>query len=75
MNMFLKSAVGFFIGENSHKREIGVALAALFTVLFYINLLTVEQYESLMGLCVVWTGWAMNLRFKKIQRAFINAKK
>ncbi len=75
MNMFLKSAVGFFIGENSHKREIGVALIALFTLLFQMDYLTIEQYESVMGLCIIWTGWAQNARIKKVQQAFINAKK
>ena len=75
MNGLIKSAIGLFIGENSHKREIGVAFIALFTLLFYLNLLTIEQYESVMGLCIIWTGWAQNARIKKVQQAFINAKK
>ncbi len=70
-----KMVIGFFIGENSHKREIGVAIIAILSILFQIDYLTIAQYESAMGLALVWTGWAQNLRVRKLTKAMIDAKK
>ena len=70
----VQNVIGFFIGENSHKREIGVAMIAIFSILFQIDYFTVDQYEALMGFALVWTGWAQNLRVKKLQKAMIAAK-
>lgn len=75
MNGILKSVVGFFIGENSHKREIGVAVIAILTLLFHLDYITPDQYESMMGLAILWTGAAWNARINKIKKAFIDAKK
>ena len=75
MNSILKSVVGLFIGASSHKREMGVAMIAILTILFQVDYLTPDQYESLMGLAILWTGWAQNARIKRIQKAFIDAKK
>lgn len=75
MNTAIKAAVGFFIGENSHKREIGVFLMAAFTILFQLDYLTSDQYEAVMGVVITFTGIAWNLRIKKIQEAFLAAKR
>ncbi len=75
MRAIFQSAAGLFIGASSRKRELGVAMIAVLTILFQVNYLTPDQYESLMGLAILWTGWAQNARIKKVQKAFIDAKK
>jgi len=71
----VQNVVGFFIGENSHKREIGVGMIALLSVLFQIDYITIAQYESALGFALIWTGWAQNSRMKKLAKAMIDAKK
>ncbi len=64
-----------FIGASSRKREIGVGIIAILTIMFQVDWITPDQYESMMGLAILWTGWAQNARIKKVQKAFIDAKK
>ena len=74
MNTAIKAFTGFFVGENSHKREIGVFLMAAFTILFQIGYLTPDQYEAVMGIVITLTGIAWNARINKIKKAFLDAK-
>ena len=69
----LKTLTGFFVGENSHKREIGVAFAILLTFAFQFGMLTADQYEALMGFVIVFMGLAYNARITKLKKAFLDA--
>jgi len=71
----VKSIVGLFVGQNSKKRQIGIGLALLLSVVFYTGYIDVEIYKSLMGFVVIWTGAAFSAKITKLQKAIINAKK
>ncbi len=73
--MFIKSIVGYFVGESSKKRQMGLAMAFLFSFLYWQDVITLELFEAIMPFVVVWTGAAFSARLTKLQKAVVKAKK
>ncbi len=71
----LKSIVGLFVGENSKKRQIGIGLALVISIVFYTGYIEIELYKALMGFVVIWTGAAFSAKITKLQKAIIEVKK
>ncbi|KKK79733.1 hypothetical protein LCGC14_2830560 [marine sediment metagenome] len=73
--MFIKSIVGYFVGESSKKRQMGLIAAFLFSFLYWQDVITLELFEAIMPFVVVWTGAAFSARLTKLQKAVVKAKK
>ncbi len=70
-----KSLVGFFVGENSRKRQMGLAVAFVLSFLYWQDIITLEFFEAVMPFVVLWTGAAFSARLTKLQTAIVDAKK
>ncbi|MCK4577620.1 MAG: hypothetical protein KAU50_02445 [Candidatus Marinimicrobia bacterium] len=70
-----KMIVGWFIGENSKKRQIGVAVAFLLSFLYFTDVITLEIYEATMPFVIMWVGAAFSARLSKIAKAVVEAKR
>ena len=44
----LKNITGFFIGESSKKRQIGLAAGLLLSGLYFMDQISLEMYEAMM---------------------------
>ncbi len=45
--MFIKSIVGYFVGESSKKRQMGLIAAFLFSFLYWQDVITLELFEAI----------------------------
>jgi hypothetical protein len=71
----INNVVGLFVGENSKKRQMGIMAALACSALYYVDVLTVSLYESLMGLIVLWVGAAYSAKLTKLGKAIKDIKK
>ena len=69
----MKAIISLFVGENSRKRQIGIGLAILLSALYFTGSITLELYEALMPLVVLWTGAAFSAKLTKLQKAVTKA--
>jgi len=70
----INSISSLLIGESSKKRQIGIGLAIVLSLLYVFNLITLEIYEALMPFVLLWTGAAFSARLSKLSKAIKNAK-
>ena len=73
--MFIKSIVGYFVGESSRKRQMGLVAAFLLSLLYWQGVITLELYEATMPFVILWTGAAFSAKLSKLQKAVVDAKK
>ena len=71
----LKSITGFFVGENSKKRQLGIIVALILSGLYWQDVITLALYEAAMPLVIIWIGAAFSAKLTKLQKAMIDAKK
>lgn len=71
----IKSITGFFVGENSKKRQMGIIVALILSGLFWQGIITQDLFEALMPFVILWTGAAFSAKLTKLQKAMIDAKK
>ena len=70
-----KAITGFFVGESSQKRQLGLAVAFVLSLLYWQGVITIDLYEATMPFVLLWTGAAFSARLSKLQKAVVRAKK
>ena len=71
---FLNSISGFFVGENSKKRQTGLFVALGLSFAYYFDVITLGVYEAVMPFVILWTGAAFSAKLTKLQGAIKGAK-
>ena len=74
-NKTVENLTGLFVGENSKKRNIGFAGFAVSALLFQIDYIDVELFDTLMLVCAGWTGIAFSNKLSKLGDAMKEVKK
>ena len=65
----------WFIGENSHKRTMGLAYMLITSAVYLlIDYMNVDLYKNLMGFGVLWTGSAFSAKISKLAKAVQDIK-
>jgi|TARA_Y100000296_G_scaffold7505_1_gene8933 hypothetical protein len=72
---FLKSVTGYFVGESSKKRQMGLSVAIGLSCAYYLDFITLALYEAIMPFVILWTGAAFSAKLSKLQGAIKDAKK
>jgi len=71
----IKSVVGYFVGEDSKKRQMGLGAAFAFSGAYFMDYISLEMYEACMPFVVLWTGAAFSAKISKLSNAVKDAKK
>lgn len=71
----LKNITGFFIGENSKKRQMGIGAFVLMSLLYLLGALDVEVYKVAITVIGLWTGVAFSAKMSKISNKVVEIKK
>ena len=74
-NKTVENLTGLFVGENSKKRNIGFAGFAVSALLFQMDYIDVELFDTLMLVCAGWTGIAFSNKLSKLGDAMKDVKK
>ena len=74
-NKTIEKVTGLFIGENSKKRNIGFAGFAVSAILFQMDYIDAELFDTLMLVCAGWTGIAFSSKLSKLGDALKDTKK
>ena len=69
-----KMIAGFFIGENSKKRIMGVILFLILSIIYFLGFINSDMYLLLIPLIAAFSGMATNARLKKIGLLLIEQK-
>ena len=70
-----ENVTGLFVGENSKKRNIGFAGFAVSVILFQMDYIDVELFDTLVLVCAGWTGIAFSNKLTKLGDALKDTKK
>ena len=70
-----ENVTGLFVGENSKKRNIGFAGFGLSVILFQMDYIDVELFDTLVLVCAGWTGIAFSNKLTKLGDALKDTKK
>ena len=70
-----ENVTGLFIGENSKKRNIGFAGFGITVILFQMDYIDVELFDTLILVCAGWTGIAFSSKLSKLGDAMKDVKK
>ena len=73
MSVF-KMISGYFIGEDSRKRQMGLVVAFVLSFLYWQGIITLDLYEATMPFVILWTGAAFSARLSKLQKAIVSSK-
>lgn len=71
----IKNVVGFFIGENSKKRQMGIGAFTLASLLYLFGVLDIELYKVFVTVIGLWTGIAFSAKMSKISGKVVEIKK
>ena len=74
MFKLVDNIVGLFIGENSKKRQIGLAIAGALMALHLFGVLDAEQFKLFMQLDGLFLGLAFSARMTKMTNQTIALK-
>ena len=74
-NKTVENLTGLFVGENSKKRNIAFAGFAVSALLFQMDYIDVELFDTLMLVCAGWTGIAFSNKLSKLGDAMKEVKK
>ena len=74
-NKTVENLTGLFVGENSKKRNIGFAGFAVTFLLFQMDYIDVQLFDTLILVCAGWTGIAFSSKLTKLGDALKDAKK
>jgi len=72
---WLNSITGFFVGEDSKKRQMGLAAGLVCSMAYMLDYISLDMYESFMPLIIIWCGAAFSSRLSKLQNAVVKASK
>ena len=70
-----ENVTGLFVGENSKKRNIGFAGFAVSVILFQMDYIDVELFDTLILVSAGWTGIAFSSKLTKLGDALKDTKK
>ena len=71
----VENITGLFVGENSKKRNIGFAGFGISVVLFQMDYINAELFDTLILVCAGWTGIAFSNKLSKLGNSLKDAKK
>ena len=71
----VENVAGLVVGENSKKRNIGFAGFAVTFLLFQMDYIDVQLFDTLILVCAGWTGIAFSSKLTKLGDALKDAKK
>ena len=74
-NKTVENLTGLFVGENSKKRNIGFAGFAVTVILFQMDYIDAQLFDTLILVCAVWTGVAFSSKLTKLGDAMKDTKK
>lgn len=74
-NKTLENVTGLFVGENSKKRNIGFAGFAVSVILFQMDYIDADLFDTLILVCAGWTGVAFSNKLSKLGDALKDTKK
>ena len=66
---FIDSIVGYFVGEDSKKRQMGLGAGLICSMAYMMDYISLGMYEALMPFVIIWTGAAFSSRLSKLQSA------
>ena len=66
---WLNSITGFFVGEDSKKRQMGLAAGLGCSMAYMLDYISLDMYEALMPFVIIWCGTAFSARLSKLQNA------
>ena len=69
-----ENITGLFVGENSKKRNIGFAGFGLSAILFQMDYIDANLFDTLMLVCAGWTGIAFSSKLTKLGDALKETK-
>ena len=72
--MFVKMITGYFVGESSKKRLMGLIVGFVLSLLFWQDVVTLELFECIMSFVLLWTVAAFSAKLTNLQQAVINSK-
>tara|TARA_Y100000310_G_scaffold182850_1_gene182883 strand:+ start:1011 stop:1292 length:282 start_codon:yes stop_codon:yes gene_type:complete len=71
----VENVAGLVVGENSKKRNIGFAGFAVTFILFQMDYINVQLFDTLILVCAGWTGMAFSNKLTKLGDALKESKK
>jgi|TARA_R100001530_G_scaffold59945_1_gene43344 hypothetical protein len=71
----LKSVAGYFVGEDSKKRQMGLGAAFVLSGAYFLDYISLGMYEACMPFVMLWTGAAFSAKISKLSNAVKDAKK
>ena len=74
-NKTVENLTGLFVGENSKKRNIGFAGFAVTVILFQMDYIDAQLFDTLILVCAGWTGVAFSSKLTKLGDAMKDTKK
>lgn len=70
-----KAITSYLVGASSKKRQMGLIVAFVLSLLYWQGVITLDLYEATMPFVILWTGAAFSARLSKLQKAVVGAKK
>jgi len=74
-NKTVENITGLFVGENSKKRNIGFVGFAVSVILFQMDYIDTELFDTLILVCAGWKGIAFSSKLTKLGTALKEKKK
>ena len=71
----VENVTGLVVGENSKKRNIGFAGFAISVILFQMDYIDVQLFDTLILVCAGWTGIAFSNKLTKLGNSLKDTKK
>jgi len=66
---WLNSIAGYFVGEDSKKRQIGLGAGLVCSMAYMMDYISLGVYEALMPFVIIWCGAAFSAKLSKLQSA------
>jgi hypothetical protein len=71
---WLNSIAGYFVGEDSKKRQIGLGAGLVCSMAYMMDYISLGMYEALMPFVIIWCGAAFSAKLSKLQKAVKESK-
>jgi hypothetical protein len=66
---WLNSIAGYFVGEDSKKRQMGLGAGLVCSAAYMMDYISLDMYEALMPFVIIWCGAAFSAKLSKLQNA------
>ena len=71
----VENITGLVVGENSKKRNIGFAGFGISVILFQMDYIDADLFDTLILVCAGWTGIAFSNKLTKLGKSLKETKK